>query len=89
MNYTFREYCEENNCDYYFHLESVVHVDNPNLLTMLIEENRPVLSPLLIRPYQKYSNFWNAISREGSHARSENGYFDVIKRERKWAISVI
>jgi len=50
---------------------------------MLIEENRPVLSPLLVRPYQKYSNFWNAISREGSHARSEDEYFDVIKRERK------
>ena len=34
-------------------------------LGFLIEQNRDVIAPFLIRPYKAWSNFWGALTSEG------------------------
>ena len=45
-------------CDYLFVVDSEVQLDNAHALKLFIEQNRPVLAPMLIRPYSAWSNFW-------------------------------
>ena len=45
-------------CDYMFVVDSEVQLDNAHSLKLFIEQNRPVLAPMLIRPYSAWSNFW-------------------------------
>ena len=45
-------------CDYLFVVDSEVQLDNAHSLKLFIEQNRPVLAPMLIRPYSAWSNFW-------------------------------
>ena len=44
--------------------------DNPLTLKLLMEENRGIIAPLLVRPYKTGSNFWGKLSPEGFYARS-------------------
>ena len=53
----FREYCEKKECEFYFMLESIVHLENRDSLKLLIEENRSVVAPLLLGPNRKTTNF--------------------------------
>ena len=39
-------------------VDSEVQLDNAHALKLFIEQNRPVLAPMLIRPYSAWSNFW-------------------------------
>ena len=39
-------------------VDSDVQLDNTFALKLLIEQNRAVVAPLLIRPYTAWSNFW-------------------------------
>ena len=59
------QHCLDLRCDYYFSVDSVAHIDNENTLKLLIEQNRDVIAPLMIRPYQAWSNFWGALNDEG------------------------
>lgn len=57
--------CQEVKCDYYFSLDSEAHIDNTQTLKLLIEQNRNVVAPFLLRPYKAWSNFWGALTSEG------------------------
>jgi len=46
------ERCVVKKCDYYFNLDATAHIDNPFTLKLLIEQNRPVVAPVMIRPYK-------------------------------------
>ena len=59
------QHCLDLKCDYYFSVDSVAHIDNENTLKLLIEQNRDVIAPLMIRAYQAWSNFWGALNDEG------------------------
>ena len=61
--------CQEVKCDFYFSIDSEAHIDNDQTLKLLIEQNRNVIAPLLIRPYKAWSNFWGALTSEGYYAR--------------------
>eukprot|EP00096_Caligus_rogercresseyi_P014237 TRINITY_DN6735_c0_g1_i1.p1 TRINITY_DN6735_c0_g1~~TRINITY_DN6735_c0_g1_i1.p1 ORF type:complete len:724 (-),score=173.44 TRINITY_DN6735_c0_g1_i1:465-2636(-) len=67
--------------DYYFNVDSEAHLNNPMVLKKLIQQNRPILAPMLLRPYKAWSNFWGALSSEGFYARSSD-YMSIIKSER-------
>merc|ERR1712071_238652 len=64
------EECVKTKCEYYFNLDSVAHIDNPHALKLLVEQNRPIVAPLMIRPYQAWSNFWGSLTSDGFYARS-------------------
>ena len=59
------QHCLDLKCDYYFSVDAVAHIDNEYTLKLLIEQNRDVIAPLMIRAYQAWSNFWGALNDEG------------------------
>lgn len=78
----FSEQCVKHKCDYFFNVDSNVHLDNPYTLQLLIEQNRPVLSPLMILPYSTDSNFFGAISSQRQYVRSID-YNEIITNNRR------
>ncbi|KAF5884738.1 procollagen-lysine,2-oxoglutarate 5-dioxygenase 3-like, partial [Clarias magur] len=68
-------------CDYYFSMDSDVALINPDTLRILIEENKPVIAPMLTRHGKLWSNFWGALSAEGFYSRSED-YIDIVQAKR-------
>jgi len=74
--------CAQRACDYLFSVDGEAHIDNPYTLKLLIEQNRGVLAPILVRPYKAWSNFWGALNTEGFYARSHD-YMDIVKGERR------
>jgi len=59
------EFCVEVKCDFYLSLDGEAHLDNPRTVKMLINQNRNVVAPMLVRPYKAWSNFWGALNSEG------------------------
>ncbi|XP_048853739.1 multifunctional procollagen lysine hydroxylase and glycosyltransferase LH3-like [Brienomyrus brachyistius] len=68
-------------CAYYFSLDADVALVNPDALRILIEENKPIIAPMLSRHGKLWSNFWGALSKEGYYARSED-YIDIVQGKR-------
>uniref|UniRef100_A0A8C5FQT3 Fe2OG dioxygenase domain-containing protein n=1 Tax=Gadus morhua TaxID=8049 RepID=A0A8C5FQT3_GADMO len=74
--------CKKNpDCDYYFSIDSDVAVVNNDILRLLIEENKPVIAPMLSRHGKLWSNFWGSLSPEGFYSRSED-YIDIVQAKR-------
>lgn len=78
----FSEECVKRKCEYYFNVDSVAHIDNPHTLKLLVEQNRPVVAPLMIRPYQAWSNFWGSLTSDGFYARSID-YMEIVQNKRR------
>ncbi|XP_046397512.1 procollagen-lysine,2-oxoglutarate 5-dioxygenase 1 isoform X2 [Ischnura elegans] len=83
-------HCSTINCDYFFNVDAVAHVDNPSTLINLIEQNRSVVGPMLTRPQKAWSNFWGALTADGFYARSMD-YMEIVQNERRglWNIPYI
>ncbi|KAM5142262.1 procollagen-lysine,2-oxoglutarate 5-dioxygenase 1 [Mantella aurantiaca] len=74
--------CRQNpECEYYFSIDVQVVLTNSSVLRTLIEQNKSVLSPVVSRVQDLWSNFWGALSKEGFYARSED-YVDIVQRLR-------
>ncbi|XP_022905194.2 procollagen-lysine,2-oxoglutarate 5-dioxygenase isoform X2 [Onthophagus taurus] len=82
--------CLLRNCDVYFSVDSVAHIDNPYTLKLLIEQNRTVVAPLLVRPGKAWSNFWGALTTDGFYARSDD-YMDIVHNKKRglWNVPFI
>lgn len=76
------EVCEEKKCDYLFTVDGSVVLTNKNTLKILIEQNRPVLAPIVSRHGKLWSNFWGALGSDGFYARSRD-YLAIVQRQRK------
>ncbi|XP_061128081.1 procollagen-lysine,2-oxoglutarate 5-dioxygenase 1 isoform X1 [Syngnathus typhle] len=72
---------KEKDCDYFFSLDAEVALTNENTLKILIEQNLPIVAPLLTRIGRLWSNFWGALSADGYYARSED-YVDLVQGHR-------
>ena len=79
-----------NNVDYVFYLTSRAILENKNTLKRLVEENKDIIGPLLVKPGCLFSNFWGDISGNNFYKRSKN-YFDIINNNERgcWNISYI
>jgi len=73
----FSHECQENKCDYLFLLDSIAHIDHPDTLIELINYNRTIVAPMLLRPGQSWSNFWGDYSDDGFYQRSMD-YMDFV-----------
>lgn len=84
------EYCVSKKCDYLFNVDGVAHLDNANTLKNLIQLNRSVIAPLLVRPFKAWSNFWGALTTDGYYARSFD-YMDIVNNDRRglWNVPYI
>ncbi|XP_016405100.1 procollagen-lysine,2-oxoglutarate 5-dioxygenase 3-like [Sinocyclocheilus rhinocerous] len=78
----YMEACKKDvSCDYFFSIDSDVALTNPDVLRILIEENKAVIAPMLSRHGKLWSNFWGALSPEGFYSRSED-YIDIVQSKR-------
>nr|XP_023029790.1 procollagen-lysine,2-oxoglutarate 5-dioxygenase 1 [Leptinotarsa decemlineata] len=84
------DHCLAKKCDMYFSVDSVVHIDNPFTLRLLIEQNRTVIAPMVTRPGKAWSNFWGSLTQDGFYARS-NDYMDIVHNEKRglWNVPFI
>lgn len=84
------ETCMQKNCDLFFSVDAEAHLDNIYTLKMLIEQNRDVLAPMMIRPYKAWSNFWGALTADGFYSRSID-YMDIVEQKRRgvWNVPYI
>ncbi|XP_053547507.1 procollagen-lysine,2-oxoglutarate 5-dioxygenase 1 [Bombina bombina] len=74
--------CRQNpDCEYYFNIDAPVVLKNASILRSLIEQNKSIISPLVSRLENLFSNFWGAVNSEGYYARSED-YIDIVQRQR-------
>ncbi len=82
--------CVAIKCDFYFNVDADAHMDNPMALRLLIEQNRNVVAPFLLRPYKAWSNFWGSLTAEGYYARSFD-YMDIVNADRRglWNVPFI
>ncbi|XP_050425318.1 procollagen-lysine,2-oxoglutarate 5-dioxygenase isoform X2 [Adelges cooleyi] len=69
--------CTSKSCDYLFYVESEAHLDNSEVLKVLIQQNKKIIAPMLTRPFKAWSNFWGALSKDGFYARSFD-YMDIV-----------
>ncbi|RXG55052.1 Procollagen-lysine,2-oxoglutarate 5-dioxygenase 3 [Armadillidium vulgare] len=76
------DFCLEKECDFVLFVDSEARLDNPHSLKLLVEQNRKVVAPMLIRPGKAWSNFWGALTSDGFYARSED-YMDIVKGEKR------
>ncbi|XP_070560691.1 procollagen-lysine,2-oxoglutarate 5-dioxygenase 1-like [Ptychodera flava] len=75
-------YCLQLKCQYYFAVDADARLTNPDTLKLLIEQNRGIIAPLLVRPGKLWSNFWGALSDDGFYARSDD-YIDIVKGNKR------
>uniref|UniRef100_A0AAY4BZ66 PLOD1-3-like GT domain-containing protein n=1 Tax=Denticeps clupeoides TaxID=299321 RepID=A0AAY4BZ66_9TELE len=68
-------------CDYYFSVDSEVALTNPDVLRILIEENKPVIAPMISRHGSCGPTSGGALSPEGFYSRSED-YIDIVQGKR-------
>ncbi|XP_070153954.1 procollagen-lysine,2-oxoglutarate 5-dioxygenase isoform X1 [Polyergus mexicanus] len=76
------EHCLLKECSGYLSVDAVAHLDNEHTLKLLVEQQRGIVAPLLIRPYTLWSNFWGAVTNDGFYARSFD-YMEIIKNVRR------
>ncbi|KAF6730212.1 Procollagen-lysine,2-oxoglutarate 5-dioxygenase 1 [Oryzias melastigma] len=72
---------KDQDCEYFFNLDVEVVLKNENTLKILIEQNLPVVAPMITRAGRLWSNFWGAVSADGYYARSED-YVDIVQGRR-------
>ncbi|XP_043918973.1 procollagen-lysine,2-oxoglutarate 5-dioxygenase 1 [Protopterus annectens] len=76
------DFCRQNSdCEYVFSIDVDVVMKNPDTLRILMEQNRPIITPLVSRQGKLWSNFWGALSADGYYARSED-YIDIVQGRR-------
>uniref|UniRef100_A0A8C3AFY9 Procollagen-lysine,2-oxoglutarate 5-dioxygenase 1 n=1 Tax=Cyclopterus lumpus TaxID=8103 RepID=A0A8C3AFY9_CYCLU len=72
---------QDKHCDYFFLLDIDVVLENENTLQILIQQNLPIVAPMITRVGRLWSNFWGALSADGYYARSED-YVDIVQGRR-------
>lgn len=76
------DFCRQDKaCEYFFNIDVEVVLKNKDTLKILIEQNVPVIAPMITRVGRLWSNFWGALSADGYYARSED-YVDVVQGRR-------
>ena len=90
MIYLFRYECFKGKCDYYLSVDSDVRLDNPMTLKLLIEQNRPIVAPMLKHANRTTWNFSGKMPSKGLESAVQHKYafyppyMDIIKNNRRW-----
>ncbi|KAM9475695.1 procollagen-lysine,2-oxoglutarate 5-dioxygenase 1 [Clarias gariepinus] len=72
---------DDADCEYFFSMDADVVLKNEDTLKILIELNKPFITPMMSKPGRLWSNFWGALSADGYYARSED-YVDIVQGRR-------
>ena len=81
---------QESHVDNVFYINSYAVLNNVETLNRLIEEDRSVIGPLLLKSGELFSNFWGDVDNNNYYKRSNN-YMDIIycKERGCWNIAYI
>uniref|UniRef100_A0A673YF35 Procollagen-lysine,2-oxoglutarate 5-dioxygenase 1 n=1 Tax=Salmo trutta TaxID=8032 RepID=A0A673YF35_SALTR len=71
----------DKDCEYFFSMDIEVVLKNKDTLKILIEQNEPIIAPMITREGRLWTNFWGALSADGYYARSED-YVDIVQGRR-------
>lgn len=76
--------------EFLFYINSNVELVNADYLNILIKENKSVISPLLIKNGEIFSNFWGDIAENNFYKRSDD-YLDIVNKEKKgcWNVAYV
>ncbi|XP_043475524.1 procollagen-lysine,2-oxoglutarate 5-dioxygenase isoform X1 [Leptopilina heterotoma] len=82
--------CLAKKCSGYFSIDAEAHLDNKETLRFLVEQQRGIVAPLIVRKFKAWSNFWGALTDDGYYARSSD-YMQIIHNERRglWNVPFI
>lgn len=72
--------------DYVFFLDMDVFITEPDLISLLMEENVPIIAPML-NSLGRYSNFWGGMSQEYWYVRTDQ-YMNILDRKEKGCFTV-
>ncbi|KAJ8371197.1 hypothetical protein SKAU_G00112250 [Synaphobranchus kaupii] len=72
---------KDSDCEYFFSVDVEVVLKNADTLKILVEQNRPIIAPMVTRSGKLWTNFWGALSADGFYARSED-YVDIVQGRR-------
>ncbi|TMS16789.1 Procollagen-lysine,2-oxoglutarate 5-dioxygenase 1 [Larimichthys crocea] len=72
---------KDKDCDYFFSVDVEVVLKNEDTLKVLVEQNLPIVAPMITRAGRLWSNFWGALSADGYYSRSED-YVDIVQGRR-------
>uniref|UniRef100_A0A4W5R4N3 Procollagen-lysine,2-oxoglutarate 5-dioxygenase 1 n=1 Tax=Hucho hucho TaxID=62062 RepID=A0A4W5R4N3_9TELE len=72
---------QDKDCEYFFSMDIEVVLKNKDTLKILIEQNEPIIAPMITREGRLWTNFWGALSADGYYARSED-YVDIVQGRR-------
>ncbi|GAU97710.1 hypothetical protein RvY_08960 [Ramazzottius varieornatus] len=77
-------------CDFHLSLDSEAMLTESKTIGLLVQLNRTVVAPMLVRPGFLWSNFWGALSDEGFYARSED-YGEILDYTKRgiWNVPYI
>ncbi|XP_041702016.2 procollagen-lysine,2-oxoglutarate 5-dioxygenase 1 isoform X2 [Coregonus clupeaformis] len=72
---------QDKDCEYFFSVDIEVVLKNKDTLKILIQQNEPIIAPMITREGRLWTNFWGALSADGYYARSED-YVDIVQGRR-------
>jgi len=72
------EESEKKGSAYFFSVDGEIQLENAATLQRLVEQNRSVVAPLVVRPGKTWSNFWGDVNKDGFYMRSAD-YMDIVK----------
>jgi GR25 family glycosyltransferase involved in LPS biosynthesis len=67
--------------DYYFYVSEENVLTNPNVLHELLESDKSIIAPILVKPDSWWTNFWGDLKETGFYKRSHD-YKLIIDRKR-------
>lgn len=76
--------------DFIFYINSNIILDNKQTLLKLINENKNVISPMLVKKGEMFSNFWGDVDENNFYKRSED-YLDLVyyKKQGVWNVPYV
>ncbi|CAL4124140.1 unnamed protein product, partial [Meganyctiphanes norvegica] len=72
--------------DYVWYLDCDVFLSNPNILRLLIMEDKPIFAPML-KSLATYSNFWGGMAEDYWYKRTDE-YIPILERKEKGCFAV-
>ena len=86
----FKKIMNDFSFDFIFYINSNIILNNKDTLLNLVNENKNVISPMLVKKGEIFSNFWGDVGQNNFYKRSED-YIDIVtyKKIGVWNVSYI
>lgn len=86
----FKDFESKYKYEFVFYINSNVILNNKKVLIDLIYENKNVISPMIVKKDEHFSNFWGDIQENNYYMRSDD-YLDIVQYKKRgvWNVSYV